>query len=287
MEDPGYPGALYAFRAAGAHIMPISVDAEGLRIDLVRRQRQKGALVYTTPANQFPLGITMSLPRRLQLLNWAIAEGAWIVEDEYDAEYRYFGRPVPALQSLDQSGSVLYIGTFTKMLFNSLRLGFLVLPDRVVDAFAAARSLSDRHPPTIQQAILAEFILEGYFSHHVRRMRQVYAERASILVEAATRQLGGVIDVAHPGSGMRTIGWLRTDEHDLYLADRARSQGLELAALSQFVLRHRPPDGLVLGFAGCAPSELRRGVDVLATIVGSNTPVHTDAPFRRASNSNN
>jgi len=243
-------------------------------------------LAYTTPANQFPLGITMSLPRRLQLLNWAIAEGAWIVEDEYDAEYRYFGRPVPALQSLDQSGSVIYIGTFTKMLFNSLRLGFLVLPDRVVDAFAAARSLSDRHPPTIQQAILAEFILEGYFSHHVRRMRQVYAERASILVEAAKRRLEGVIDVAQPVSGMRTIGWIRSGEHDLALALRARSQGLELAALSQFALRHQPPGGLVLGFAGCAPSELRRGLDVLAGIAASKSRVHGTAPFSRASNSN-
>jgi GntR family transcriptional regulator / MocR family aminotransferase len=287
MEDPGYPGAVHAFRAAGARIIPISVDPEGPRIDLVRRQRQKAKLAYTTPANQFPLGITISLPRRLQLLNWAIAEGAWIVEDEYDAEYRYFGRPVPALQSLDESGSVIYIGTFTKMLFNSLRLGFVVLPDRVVDTFAAARSLSDRHPPTIQQAILAEFILEGYFSHHVRRMRQVYAERASILVEAAKRRLGGVIDVVHPGSGMRTIGWVRTGEHDLDLADRARSQGLELAALSQFTLRHSPPDGLVLGFAGCAPAELRSGVDILAAIVASNTPVHTAAPFRRVSKSNN
>ena len=287
MEDPGYPGAVYAFRAAGARIMPIPVDAEGLRIDLARRQRRKGKLAYTTPANQFPLGITMSLRRRLELLNWAIAAGAWIVEDEYDAEYRYFGRPVPALQSLDESGSVIYIGTFTKMLFNSLRLGFAVLPDRLVDAFAAARSLSDRHPPTLEQAILAEFILEGYFSHHVPRMRQVYAERASILVEAAKRRLDGAIDVAPAASGMRTIGWIRSGEHDLDLAQRARSQGRELAAVSQFALRHPAPAGLVLGFAGCAPAELRRGVDVLASIVASNTPVHNAATFRRASDSNN
>ena len=117
----------------------------------------------------------MSLPRRLRLLKWGVVKGAWIVEDEYDAEYRYFGRPVPAVQSLDESGSVIYIGTFTKMLFNSVRLGFAVLPERLVEAFSAARSLSDRHPPTLQQAILAEFILEGHFSHHVRRMRQIYA----------------------------------------------------------------------------------------------------------------
>jgi GntR family transcriptional regulator/MocR family aminotransferase len=187
---------------------------------------------------------------------------------------------------LDESGSVIYIGTFTKMLFNALRLGFVVLPDRVVDAFAAARSLSDRHPPTLQQAILAEFILEGYFSHHVRRMRQIYMERASILVEAAQRRLDGAIDVAQPGSGMRTIGWIRTGEYDDDLAHRARSVGLELAALSPFALRHPSPDGLVLGFAGCAPAELRRGVDVLAGIAASKTRVHGTAPFRRASNSN-
>jgi GntR family transcriptional regulator/MocR family aminotransferase len=285
MEDPGYPGAVHAFRAAGARIIPIAVDAEGLSIDLARHEQQKGKLVYTTPANQFPLGITMSLARRLELLNWAITDGAWIVEDEFDAEYRYFGRPVPALQSLDESGSVVYIGTFTKMLFNSLRLGFAVLPDRLVEAFAAARSLSDRHPPTLTQAILAEFILEGHFSHHVRRMRQIYAERASVLVEAAQRRLNGVIEVVEPSSGMRTIGWVRTGEHDADLAERGRSQGLELAALSQFALRHLPPPGLVLGFAGCAPAELRRGVDVLAAIV--QTPVHGSAPFRRDSQSNN
>lgn len=267
MEDPGYPGATWAFRASGARIVPAPVDREGLRVDWVRRQRRKAKLVYTTPANQFPLGMTMSLSRRLQLLNWALAEGAWIVEDEYDAEYRYFGRPVPALQSLDESGSVIYIGTFTKMLFNSLRLGFAVVPARLVDAFAAGRSLADRHPPTLQQAVLAEFMMEGHFGHHVRRMRQVYAERIAVLVEAAKRRLDGLLEVHHAASGMRTIGWLRNGESDLAVAERARSQGLELAAVSQFALRYAPPAGLVLGFAGCAPAELRRGVDVLASIL--------------------
>lgn len=189
------------------------------------------------------------------------------MEDEYDAEYRYFGRPVPSLQSLDESGSVIYVGTFTKMLFNSLRLGFAVLPERLVESFATARSLTDRHAPTLQQAILAEFILEGYFGHHVRRMRQIYAERSAVLVEAAKRRLGGIIDVAHAASGMRTIGWLRDNENDLEVAQRARSQGLELAALSQFAVRHRAPAGLVLGFAGSAPAELRRGVEVLASVL--------------------
>jgi GntR family transcriptional regulator/MocR family aminotransferase len=185
MEDPGYPGAASAFKAGGARVVPVPVDDQGIKIDLAPRHQRRTRLIYTTPANQFPLGVTMSLPRRLQLLNWAIDQGVWIVEDEFDAEYRYFGRPVPALQSPDQSGTVIYVGTFTKMLFNSLRLGFLVLPERLVEAFASARFLIDRHSPTLEQAILAEFILDGHFGHHVRRMRQVYAERVSVLVGAA------------------------------------------------------------------------------------------------------
>ncbi len=267
IEDPGYPGAAFAFKAAGARIVPVPTDGDGIQVEWAARQPHRPKLIYITPTSQFPMGTTMSLPRRLQLLNWAIKEGAWIVEDEYDAEYRYVGRPVPAFQSLDESGTVIYIGTFTKMLFNSLRLGFIVLPARIVDAFVAARSLVDRHSPTLQQAILAEFILEGHFAHHVRRMRQVYAERMTVLVETAKKKLTGRLDVERAASGMRTIGWVLTGEKDQAVAGRARSQGLEIAALSQFAMCHSAPNGLVLGFAGCAPAELRRGVDVLASVL--------------------
>jgi GntR family transcriptional regulator/MocR family aminotransferase len=267
MEDPGYPGAVSAFKASGARVVPIPVDDEGIKMAMAPRQRQSAKLIYTTPANQFPLGITMSLPRRLQLLNWAIDKGAWIVEDEFDAEYRYFGRPVPALQSLDRSGTVIYVGTFTKMLFNSLRLGFLVLPERLVDAFASARFLVDRHSPTLEQAILAEFILDGHFGHHVRRMREVYSERVSVLAESANKRLGERLKVDLASSGMRTIGWLQNGENDLTVAGRARAQGLEIAALSQFAIRSHNPAGLILGFAACTPGELRRGVDVLASVL--------------------
>ncbi|WP_348269236.1 PLP-dependent aminotransferase family protein [Edaphobacter paludis] len=267
MEDPGYPGAVSAFKAGGGRVVPVPVDEQGIKIATVPRHHQKAQLIYTTPANQFPLGITMSLPRRLQLLNWAIDKGAWIVEDEFDAEYRYFGRPVPALQSLDRSGTVIYVGTFTKMLFNSLRLGFLVLPQRLVEAFASARFLIDRHSPTLEQAILAEFILDGHFGHHIRRMRQIYSERVSVLVEAAKNRLSGRLNVDLAPSGMRTIGWLQGAELDQTVAGRARAQGLEIAALSQFAIRSHQPNGLMLGFAGCTPDELRRGVDVLASVL--------------------
>jgi GntR family transcriptional regulator / MocR family aminotransferase len=264
MEDPGYPGARLALRAAGARIVPVPVDDNGLVVEDGERLESRARLVYVTPANQFPLGVTLSQERRVALLNWAACHDAWIVEDEYDAEYRYSGSPVASLQSLDRSGCVIYVGTFTKMLFNSLRLGFLVVPERVVDAFAAARSLLDRHPPTLEQAVLTEFILEGHFGHHVRRMRQIYAERSDALSAASRELLLGQVDVVQAISGMRTIAWIRTGQRDTEVVERARGLGLETSALSDFTLRHFHRDALVLGFAGCSPAELRRGVAVLS-----------------------
>jgi len=211
----------------------------------------------------------MSLERRLSLLNWAATEGSAVIEDDYDSEYRYFGRPLAALQSLDRAGCVIYVGTFTKMLFNALRLGFLALPAHLVEPFAVARTLTDRHPPTLDQAILAEFILDGHFGHHVRRMRQIYAERLEALCDAANQRLGGMLQVQKAASGMRTIAWLKTGEKDIAVAERARARGLEVTALSQFSQRHSHPGALSLGFAGCTPAELRRGVDVLATVFGA------------------
>lgn len=269
VEDPCYPGARFTLRAAGASIIPVPVDGEGLNVEGMRKPAPK--LIYTTPANQFPLGVTLSLDRRLALLKTAVAAGAWIVEDEYDAEYRYFGRPVAALHSLDESGSVIYIGTFTKMLFNALRLGFVVVPGRLVDPFVQARSFIDRHPPTLDQAVLAEFIFEGHFGHHVRRMRQIYGERVNALKEAADRHLKAALDVVRAASGMRTIAWVQTHATDMAIAERARSLGLELSALSPFSIRYRQAPALILGFAGCTPNELRRGVNVLARALDGGT----------------
>jgi GntR family transcriptional regulator / MocR family aminotransferase len=265
MEDPGYPGALRAFRAAGAKIIPVPVDDQGLNITEGYKTFRKARLVYVTPSCQFPLGVTMSADRRWELLNWASKTGAWIVEDEFDAEYRYFGHPVPALQSVDQSGSVIYVGTFTKMLFNALRIGFIVLPERIVDPFVAAKSSMDRHSPTLDQAILAEFITEGHFGHHVRKMRQVYAERLTVLREESCRILGDQIEVVNAPTGMRTVAWLKSRLTEASVVQRARKLGLELNGLSAFAIEHSPAPGLMLGFGGCSPRELRRGVAVLAS----------------------
>jgi GntR family transcriptional regulator/MocR family aminotransferase len=269
MEDPGYSGALQTLRTTGARIVAIPVDGDGLIVKAGQKLAPKAKLAYVTPANQFPMGLTMSADRRLELLRWAASANAWIIEDDYDAEYRYVGYPVAALQGIDSSGCVIYIGTFTKVLFNGLRLGFMVLPERLVEAFASARSFVDRHPPTLDQAILAEFITEGHFGHHLRRMRQSYAERIDVLKRAADKQLDGVLDVVHAGAGIRTLGWLKTWKSDHEAAQQAQRFGLEVTPLSTFTTKYKQPPALMLGFAGCNPAELRRGVSVLATALRS------------------
>jgi hypothetical protein len=165
-------------------------------------------VVYVTPANQFPLGMAMSAERRVELLSWAAHAGAWIIEDEYDAEYRYSGKPLASLHSLDRTGSVIYVGTFTKMLFNALRIGFIVVPERVSEAFRIARTFFDRHAPTLDQAVLTEFINEGHFGHHVRKMRQVYSDRSQLLAEEAKRRLSGLLDVEHALCGRDALHYI-------------------------------------------------------------------------------
>jgi GntR family transcriptional regulator/MocR family aminotransferase len=269
MEDPGYSGALQTLRATSARIVPVPVDGDGLMVKVGRKLAPKAKLAYVTPANQFPLGVTMSADRRLELLRWAAGANAWIIEDDYDAEYRYSGHPVAALQALDTSGCVIYVGTFTKMLFNALRLGFMVLPERLVEAFVSARSFVDRHPPTLDQVILAEFITEGHFGHHLRRMRQNYADRIDVLKTAADKHLNGVLDIVHAGAGIRTLGWLKSWKSDHDAAQQAEKLGLEVIPLSTFTMKHEQPPALMLGFASCNPAELRRGVSVLATALRS------------------
>ena len=269
MEDPGYPGARQAFLAAGATTVQVPVDREGIRVAQALEIAPKARLAYVTPANQFPLGTTMSARRRSQLLSWAVQSGSWIVEDEYDAEYRYFGKPVASLHNLDASGSVLYIGTFTKMLFNALRLGFIVLPERLVTLFETARSFMDRHPATLDQAVLAEFITEGHFGAHVRKMRQLYGERLEVLIRESRKRLGDLLEVENTPSGMRTVGWIKSGESDIAVAQRAAQLGIEVVPVSAFSAHYKHRPGLLLGFAGSNERELRRGVSVLQRVLAS------------------
>jgi GntR family transcriptional regulator/MocR family aminotransferase len=267
MEDPGYPGASHAFQNAGASVIPVPVDGDGIDVARAIKSSPAARVAYVTPANQFPLGTVMSAERRAELLSWAVGAGAWIIEDEYDAEYRYSGKPMASLHSLDRSGSVIYVGTFTKMLFNALRIGFIVVPERFVQAFRIARSFTDRHAPTLDQAVLTEFINEGHFGRHVRKMRQVYSDRSQLLAEEANRRLSGLLDVEHAQSGMRTVAWIKIGLTEMALTRRAEQLGLEVVPISSYVSRYEQKPALLLGFAGCNANEIKRGVSVLEAIL--------------------
>jgi len=205
MEEPGYPGAAVVFRAVGARICAVPVDAEGLDLERGRKKWKSARLVYVTPAHQFPLGVTMSLRRRLALLEWARRSGTLIFEDDYDSEYRYSGRPIPAMQGLDRSGVVIFAGSFSAVLFPALRLGYLVVPSEMVDVFAAAESVSTQHPPLLEQAILCDFITEGHFARHIRRMRELYAERLAC-ARLRAREACGTAGDLYGGGGVADRG---------------------------------------------------------------------------------
>jgi GntR family transcriptional regulator/MocR family aminotransferase len=267
LEDPGYIGATRVFEALGARISAVSVDDEGMAIP---SRRLRGVrLAYVTPAHQFPLGVSMSLPRRLALLEWANESGALIVEDDYDSEYRYAGRPVPALQGLDRDGRVLFAGSFGKVLFPSLRLGYLVIPPDLVDNFAATQSVTSRHAPLLDQAVLCDFIAEGHFGRHVRRMREVYAERRSVLLDSARERLAGLLEITGVEAGLQTAGWLCHGIGAEAAARAAAARDVDVTPLSRYTRARMPRDGLKLGFAAVDGEEIRRGVrDLAAALEG-------------------
>jgi GntR family transcriptional regulator / MocR family aminotransferase len=267
MEEPGYPGAAVVFRAVGARICPVPVDAEGLDLESGRRKWKSARLVYATPAHQFPLGVTMSLRRRLALLEWARRSGTLIFEDDYDSEYRYSGRPIPALQGLDRSGVVIFAGSFSAVLFPALRLGYLVVPQEMVDVFAAAESVSTHHPPLLEQAILCDFITEGHFARHIRQMRELYAERLSVLLECARERIGDALEISTVEAGLQTVGWLPQGVSAERAAELAAVRDVEVVPLGRYASGRSPRDGLILGFAAVDPKELRRGVAELAKVI--------------------
>jgi GntR family transcriptional regulator/MocR family aminotransferase len=260
IENPGYPGARVALSAAGARVVPLPVDDDGADIARAKNAR----LVFVTPSHQYPLGVTLSLRRRLALIEWASQRGAWIVEDDYDSEFRYRRKPLPSLQGLDAAGRVIYLGTFSKTLFPSLRLGFVVLPPELVDPFRRARAVVDGHSPVSEQAVLAEFIAEGHFARHIRRMRVLYEERQRVLVEAAKRELGGLLDVRPLDGGMHLVGWLPAGADDVLVAERAAERGVHVVPLSRCAVGKSPRRGLLLGYAALTPPQIREGVRRLA-----------------------
>jgi GntR family transcriptional regulator / MocR family aminotransferase len=273
MEDPGYAGARGLFDAAGAKVVPVSVDRDGMIVadGVVRAPHAR--LAYVTPSHQYPLGHTMSPARRRELLAWATENRAWIIEDDYDSEIRYSGRPQPALQGMasDQS-CVIYIGTFSKVLFPSLRTGYMIVPEELVDAFLAARSLSDRHQSTLDQAILADFIVDGHLMRHLRRTRAAYAERQECMLEELGREVAGLIHAAADPAGMSLVGWLPPGVSDLHLAERLAAAGIYAPPLSYFSMQPQPRGALLLGYTGFSPEAIRYGMKKFGAVVREALP---------------
>jgi len=264
IEEPGYLGARGALLAAGAAPVPVPIDADGLDVDAGARASPAARLVYVTPSHQFPLGMTMSLARRLRLLAWAAEAGAWVLEDDFDSEYRYAGRPVAAMQGLDAAGRVVYVGTFSKTMFPALRAGYLVVPVTLVDAFTAAVRLTGHQVAGDVQAALADFLAEGHFAAHVRRMRSLYAARQDVLVGALRRRLGGLLAVEAREGGMQVAAMLPAGADDVGAARAADAEGVVAPPLSMYHLGTAGRRGLHLGFAAVSEREIPAGVERLA-----------------------
>jgi GntR family transcriptional regulator/MocR family aminotransferase len=263
LEDPGYFGARIAFENAGAQIVPVPVDAEGI---VVAKGIKKGAAAgaYVTPAHQFPLGAAMSLGRRMELLKWAASAGAFIIEDDYDSEYRFEGRPIPALMSLDRGSNVIMVGSFSKLLFPALRVGYIVAPPALTDFVAAFRVETDFRSVHLEQAVMTDFIDGGHLSRHVRRMREIYASRHAALIEASRRYLAGVLDVQNVHCGLYTAAYLKNAMSSGEAEKAAFTAGVDTLSLDRFTLSVPDPKGLLLGFASFNGSAIREGARRLA-----------------------
>ena len=269
MEEPGYVGAARIFDSWGAKVLPLRIDEEGAKRP---GDRQTAKLAYVTPAHQAPLGVTMSLSRRLEFLEWARQTGAMIFEDDYDGEYRYSGRTVPALQGLDRNDVVLFAGSFSKVLFPALRLGYLIVPEDLVERFTAAKSILNRHSPLLEQTVLCEFIEAGHFGRHLRRMREVYSERLEVLLEEGKKQLAGALEISEIEAGLQTAGWLAEGLDGRTVALAAAARGVEVVPFEAFYRsaeewKRQGRDGLQMGFAAVSPREIRRGVEELARVL--------------------
>jgi GntR family transcriptional regulator/MocR family aminotransferase len=281
VEDPGYHGARGALAAAGATLVPVPVDDEGLVVDAALRRAPRARLACVTPTRQLPLGVPLAGARRRQLLAWATDADAWVVEDDYDSEFHYAERPLPALRALDAGERVLYVGTFSKVMFPALRLGYLVVPAPLVDAAAAVRQYMDYSAPYLEQAVMADFLADGHFERHIRRMRRVYAGRRAVLLEAVERELGGALRVGAAEGGLHVVGRLADGLDDGAVARAAGLAGVEVLPLGAFALREPVPPALLLGFAGVDEVQLRDGVRRLARVLdGSRIPALGPRPER-------
>jgi GntR family transcriptional regulator/MocR family aminotransferase len=265
LESPGYQGALAPFAVAGARICPVPVDAEGMVVGYAAARYPDARLAFATPSHQLPLGATMSLARRLELLRWAESRRAWIVEDDYDSEYRYTGPPLASLQSLDRANCVIYVGTLSKVLFPGLRLGYIVAPPGLVEPLTRAKAVVDRHSPIVPQAVLADFIQEGHFARHIRRTRDAYGERRIAMLEALDRRMQGLLVCGPSDAGLDLCVGVTNRLTEAEAVSRALAAGVEVRPLSYYANPGAGPDcavppGMLLGFSAFTPAQIRAGM---------------------------
>ena len=268
IEEPGYFGAHRALRSAGAQLVPVPVDAEGLNVATLQRRGTNVRAVYVTPSHQYPLGMTMSASRRFALLDWAERQQAWVLEDDYDSEFRYVSRPVGALQGMDARDRVIYIGTFSKALFPAVRVGYVVVPPPLWARFLEARFAFDLFTPTLYQRALSEFLRKGHFARHLRRMRSAYLERRNALLRGLARHCGDLVRVHNSDAGLHLTVLLRKDADDREVATRLGRRGVATISLSSCYVGPTRRQGLLLGFGCATPQRLFDATRVLGDVLG-------------------
>ena len=271
VEDPGYLGARAALDALGAQLISVPVDDSGIMVSAGIAAEPRARAAYVTPSHQYPTGAILSMRRRLELLAWARAHGAWIIEDDYDSEFRYVGRPLASLQGIDNDSRVIYVGTLSKMLFPGIRIGFAVVPRDLVDVFTAAKFVTDRQTPTLQQVMVADFMKQGYLTGHIRRMRQRYREARDVVVKAITRHMGDLVDIEVPECGIQLVVHFKQKISqkisDVEVARQARLRGIVVKPVSPLYLNVPPRQGLLIGYSGFDLHELRAASGRLAKVV--------------------
>jgi GntR family transcriptional regulator/MocR family aminotransferase len=268
IEDPGFYQARRTFGFAGAMVVPRPVDGEGITIARPSKQRSP-KIIYVTPSHQFPLGMTMSLARRTALIDFARACDAYVFEDDHNSEFRYTGPPLPCLQGLDNAGRVIYSGTMSKILYPSLRLGYIVAPHELVEPMIKIRAVMDQHSPAIDQATLARFLTEGFFLTHIKRMRKLYSDRRDFFIEQFNKLLGKYFILEIPEAGLHFVAWVRQKEHMPVITRVCTDIGIRPSPLSSCFMKVEPKPALTFGFAAWSRAQIREGLNKFAAALNS------------------